>query len=320
MKHRLRTILPFALALIALAATTADVSAAQKTNKAAVKKGVSWIGKAGMSQFGGTGFEADTLSALMAAKRSGAKVTSNVRARFLKTVTKDANNYAQTAGSSAKVILAAVAGGKNPRCFGPAGETTDFYDALMSYYDAKTGQFGATAFDQGFAMLALKAAHVKVPSKAVKFARERRGQYGWGFAMRKTGGDDVESTSVMIQGMRAAGVKRTDGALKSAMKWIVFQRNVDGGYNPTTASTPGETQADTTAYAIMAGDAVKLYSHQMDRAKRALRALQQGTGAFRSSVSANSDFHGISTGNAVFALSGQHFPVVVRSKAAKACV
>lgn len=309
------------LALLALLSFAAlgSTAVAAKNNKDAVKKGVKWIRGAGLSQFPGTGFQSDTLSALVAAKKAGAYVPTSSRERFLKAVREDANSYAQTAGSAAKVMMAAVAGGENPRCFGPSGERTDFYDVLMSEYHSSRGQFGTSAFDHALALIALKASHIKVPSKAVKFAKSRRGKYGWGFALSKKGGDDVESTALMIEGLRAAGVKKSDGSLKAAMRWITYQRNTDGGYNPTTAKTPGETQADTTAYAIRAADSMGAYSSLMKRAKRALRALQQNSGAFRAQPSANSDFHGIATGNAVLALAGGHYPVVVRKTTPAPC-
>lgn len=313
--HRILTLALATALLLALAA----VASAATTDKAAVKKGVHWMRGAGMSQFPETGFQADALSALIAAKRNGVKVTNAQRERFLKPIRNDANSYAVSAGSAAKVVLAAVAGGENPRCFGPIGEKTDFLDVLDAEYNQGRGQFGKTAFDQALAMLALKAAHQKIPSKAVKFAKSRRGSYGWGFALSKKGGDDVESTAILIQGLRAAGVSKKDGALRAALKWITYQRNTDGGYNPTTAKVAGETQADTTAYAIQAADSVGAYRAIMKKAKRALRALQQRNGSFRSQPSANSEFHGISTSNAVLALSGRHLPVVVRKTAAKPC-
>ncbi|MGH2959768.1 MAG: hypothetical protein ACRDKE_09195, partial [Solirubrobacterales bacterium] len=57
-----------------------------------------------------------------------------------------------------------------------------------------------------------------------------------------------------------------------------------------------------------------------DAAKRALRALQKRGGSFRSTPSAAGAYPTIATTNAVLALSGQHYPVVVRSKAGKSCV
>jgi hypothetical protein len=305
--------------VIAALLAFAPLASAASTDKAAVKKGVAWIRKAPLAQFPGSGFRVDALLALTAAKRSGASVPASSRERFLNSIRADANSYAGSAGATAKVIMAAVAQGQNPRCFGPVGERSDFVDALRSTYNSKTGRYGSSAFDHGFALAALKAAHVSVPRKAIKFARERRGKFGWGFGMVAKNGDDVESTAVMIQGMRAAGVSRNDKGLRAAMRWITYQRNTDGGYNPNTSAVAGETQADTTAYAIQAADAMRSHSSTMRRARRALRALQGRTGSFRSQPSAESEFRGIATSNAVLALSGRHLPVATRRTGARPC-
>ncbi len=323
-QNRVR-VLPVVLAtalalLLALAAQQAD---AARTDKGAVKQGVKWMRGTSLKQFPGTGFQSDALQALMAARRAGASVPAATREKFLRPVRDNANSYALTAGSAAKVILAAVAGGENPRCFGPVSkngdERSDFVDALMAEYDAKTGRFGVSAFDHGLALTALKAAKVKIPSRAVRFAKSRRGKYGWGFGLVKSGGDDIESTAVMIQGLRAAGVKKSDSALRAALRWVTYQRNSDGGYNPVTSKTAGETQADATAYVVQAAASMGAQRPLMKKAKRALRALQQRDGSFRAQPSSNSEFKGISTANVVLALSGRHLPVVTRRTPARAC-
>lgn len=311
-------------ALVAAFALLIPIGTAQaaSTNKAAVKLGVQWMRGANLKHFPGVGFQSDAIAAFAAATRTGVKVPGRTRDRYLNPVREGANSYAQTAGSTAKVILAAVSGGENPRCFGPgntSAERSDFIDALMAEYDARSGRFGTSAFDHGLAMIALRSARVKVPAKAVSFAKSRRGQYGWGFGLVKSGGDDVESTSMMIQGLRAAGVRKSDRSLRAAMRWLIFQRNTDGGYNPKTSTTPGETQADATAYVILAADSMAAYRGEMTRAKRTLRALQQRNGSFRAQPSANSEFQGIATSNAVLALSGQHLPIVKRRTVPKPC-
>lgn len=306
------------VALASIAALLAGAAVAQaSTNKGSVKKGVSWIGKAGLSQFPGTGFRADTISALHASRKIGVKVSTKTMNRFLDSVKEDSTNYVGSAGATGKVILAAVASGQNPRCFGPASGKSDLRNILVSDYNSKSGQFGHTSFDHALALLALKAAHEPIPSKAVTFAKQRRGKYGWNFAMSKSAGDDVESSALMIEALRAAGVSKKSSALKAAYKWITYQRNVDGGYNPDNPNT--ETQADTTAYAIRAFDALGIQNKYSKSAKRALRALQKKNGSFRSSPATESDYHGIATSNAVLALAGQHYPVVARSKAGQGC-
>jgi hypothetical protein len=317
MKNLNRTYLLAAALTIVAALALASVAQAQ-TNLQAVKKGISWTRKAGLGQYPGTGFQTDAISALAAARKLGVKAPPSVTRRFANQVQKDAANYAITAGATAKLILASTATGANPRCFGPPGSKLDLHLILKSNYNKKTGQYGKTAFDQGLAMVALKAEHARVPSAAVKFVRARRGQYGWNFALSKPSGDDVESTAILIEGMRAAGVSRKDSALKAAYKWMTFQRNPSnaggGGYNPDTAG--GETQANTTAYAIRAADAMGV---NLTKAKRALRALQKKDGRFRSSPSAESDYHGIATSDAIIALAGSHYPVVAFKKPAKVC-
>jgi hypothetical protein len=317
MKNFTKTHLLVAIASVAaLLAGAAVAQAAASSNKTAVKNGVSWIRKSGLSQFpgDGTGFKSDTISALAAAKKLGISVPKSTTDKFIESVESDATNYAGTAGATSKLILAAVATGKNPKCFGTGGKS-NLLNILKSNYDSSTGQYGETSFDHALALLALKAAHEKVPPKAVKFAKSRRGKYGWNFTLKESAGDDVESSALMIEALRAAGVSKSDGALKSAYKWITYQRNVDGGYNPDLPQ--GETQADTTSYAIRAADSL---GKDNKDAKRALRALQKRGGSFRSSPSAAGSYPTISTTNAVLALSGQHFPVVVRSKAANSCV
>lgn len=327
MNTRIRTnIFAFACALVALAAG-AVVADAASTNKAAVKGAVKYMGNAGLSQWPGTGFKADAVSALASAKKSHYSVPSKTRERFIDAVEKDANDYlgsagpntAAQAGRAGKLILAATAAGKNPRCFGPPSaankDRLDLVRAATDNYNSGKGQYGKTAFDHALAMLALKAAHEKIPSKAVKFARERRGKFGWNYALAKNSGDDIESTSLMIQALRAAGVSRKDGGLKSAYKWITYQRNTFGGYDPDVPAGP--TQADATAYAIMAADSLGLGSA---KAENALRKLQKGTGPFRTTEAADGTAgFGIATNNAVLALSGGHYPVTVRSKKGVPC-
>ncbi|MBI2691064.1 MAG: hypothetical protein HYX29_03865 [Solirubrobacterales bacterium] len=317
MKNFSKTHVLVALASLAAFLGGAAIAQAASTNKGAVKNGVSWIRKSGLSQFpsGGTGFKADTLSALAAAKKIGVSVPSSTRDGILSSVEEDTSSYAITAGATAKLILAAAATGRNPRCFGPKNEESDLYNILKSFYNSSSGQYGKTSFDQALALLALKAAYQKIPSKAIGFAKSRRGQYGWNFAMSKNSGDDVESSALMIEALRSAGVSRKESGLRSAYKWITFQRNIDGGYNPDTPN--GETQADATSYVIRAADTIGAGT---SKAKRALRALQKKGGSFRSSPSAAGSYPTISTTNAVLALSGQHYPVVARSKAGKSCV
>lgn len=307
-----RTFAVLALAVMAICAGAVTGHAA--SNKSTVKKATTWMNKAKMSSFASTGFRADAVSAFAAARQIGAGGKRSADDRYLKEIENDAANFALTSGATGKLILAAVAGGKNPQCFGPANEKTDLVKQLESFYSS-SGKYGSTAFDQGFAMLALKAAHVRIPSAAVKHAKKSRGKHGWNFSMSTSTGDDIESTALIIEALRAAGVKKSDKALRQAYKWITNQRNATGGYNPGAAQ--GETQANTTAFAVRAADALGKNNTQ---AKRSLRALQMGNGSFRSTPADKGQYGaGIATSDVVIALSGAHYPVVKRKRAATSC-
>ena len=301
---RTRNTLIAVTAILCLALAT---TAAAATNQGANKKAVKWMGKTSLSQFPSTGFRADAVSALTAA---GAP--AKTRSRFIGSVEDGALDYTQGAGQTAKVILAAVAAKRNPQCFGPTGSKTDFYSQLMGDY--KNGRFGATSFDQALSMLALKAARRPIPKAAVNFVKKSRGAHGWNFALSSSKGDDVESTALQIEALRAAGTSKKNKALRAAYKWMTLQRNSDGGYNPDTPQ--GETQANATAYAIRAADALGINN---SKAKRALRALQQKNGAFRSSPGIAGEFAGIATSDAVIALSGKHYPVATLKKPGTSC-
>lgn len=294
------------LAVTALFVLALATTAGAATDKGAVNKAVKWMAKTSTTSFKETGFRADAVSALRAAGAS-----TKTRDKYTKSVESGANDYAMSAGRTAKVILAAVAGKRNPQCFGPSGAKSDYYNQLLGYYE--NGRFGTTSFDQALSMLALKAARRPIPKASVNFVKKARGKNGWNFAMNDQRGDDVESTALQIEALRAAGVSKKDKGLRAAYKWITKQRNSDGGYNPDMPQ--GETQANTTAYAIRAADALGINNK---KAKRALRALQQKNGAFRSSPSVEGVV-GISTNDAVIALSGKHYPVATLKKAGASC-
>ncbi|MBI4898095.1 MAG: terpene cyclase/mutase family protein [Actinobacteria bacterium] len=300
------------LAAALIATLTFAAPAGAITNQHAVKRGVKYINKSRLSAFD-YGFKADALSALAAARKFGVKSKSSSRSRLIVGLENDATGYVSSAGSAGKVALAAVVAGRNPRCFGSdSGGRLDLISSLEGYYD--NGQYGTTSYDQAFAMLALKAAHERVPKEAVKFVKKRRGKHGWGFGMSSGSGDDVQSTALIIQALRAAGVKRSDGALQSAYKWIRFQRNSDLGYNPDGSGA--ETNANATALVIQAADAL---GKNTNDAKRALRALQQKNGAFKLTPTTDASSKLLATMDPVLALSGRHYPVVKRSKAAASC-
>ena len=304
-----------AISLVALGAVAAN--AATNANQKAAKKGADYLNSRSMTAFPITGFKADAVSALVAARKGGTGVSkSKTNAQInelMAEIEKDAPNYGVTAGAVGKLLLAAVADGERPRCFGPAGEKVDLVAMLGQYYEG--GRYGSTSFDQALAMLGLAAAHEKVPSSAIKLTKNRRNKHGWNFALTTSTGDDVESTALIIQALRAAGVKKSDSSIKNGFKWMRYQRNQQEGYNPDTAA--GETNSNATALAIQAYDAI---DQPASKSKLALRKLLAKDGHFKKTGTVDADSKVLSTSDSVLALSDMHYPVVKRKKADSSCV
>lgn len=304
-------------ALLAVAFGFATASAATNANKKSARKGANYLIERSMSSFSYTGFKADAISALLAAKKGGTGVnkskTNDQIAELSESLQKDAANYGDSAGATGKLLLAAGATGKNARCYGPADGRVDLIAMLGQYYDGK-GRYGSSSFDQALAMLGLAATGQKIPSKAVSLVKSRRGKHGWNFAMSSSTGDDVESTALMIQALRAAGVKKSDKSIKNAYRWLWFQRNAQSGFNNDTAG--GETNANATALVVQAMDALGKPS---SKTKLALRKLQAKDGHFKLTASADAQSAVLSTSDSVLALSGMHYPVG-KKKAGSSCV
>lgn len=308
------------LALVALATGFATATAAtSNANKKAARKGANYLNSRSMSAFSYSGFKADAISALLAAKKGGTGVNkskTNSQIRDLsELLQKEAPNYDESAGAAGKLLLAAVASGERPRCYGPADAKVDLIAMLNQYYDSSTGRYGTSSFDQALAMLGLKAAGHKIPSKARELAQKRRGKHGWNFAFTDSSGDDVESTALMIQALRAAGVKKSDSSIKKSYKWMWYQRNAQMGFGPDGNGTP--SNANATALVIQAMDSIDKPS---SKTKLALRKLQAKDGHWKLTDTEDAQSKVLSTSDSVLALSGMHYPVAKRKKADSSCV
>ncbi len=310
-----RAIIGCALAVLLALGVTAAAAALNKQQS--VHRAAEWLSQTSvrtkMSSY--SGVQADAIDALLAAKRARGGVTRAEIDAYADDVEQNALDYSNTAGATAKLTLAAVSSLRNPRCFGAKGEELDLLGLLGTYYDSRTGQFGTTSFDQALAMIALAAVRPNIEQrkwldKAAAFVRSRRGPNGWGFSLAKAPGDDVDTTAMLIQALRAAGVPRSDKGLKGALAWLRLQRNSSGGFNP--GGSGRVTQANSTALAIQAARAMGSADR---RALRALRGLQRGSGAFGSFKSAAGTIQNqaVATVDALIAVSGARRPVKRRS-------
>ncbi len=277
------------VALTGLVALLAPAAALGQTDRQATVRGAGWLAAASIQT---VGQQADAIVAMAAAGRSKTALRPRLAA-----MRGQAAAYGTTAGAIGKVVMAVVAAGGNPRAFGGV----DYITRLQRQYAA--GRYSATAYDQAYSMLALRSARVAIPRAAITALRASRGTGGWGFALRKTGPDDISATGLTIEAIRAAGVASSDPALRGATAWLTAQANPRGGYG--IDGRGAATEANSTAIAIRALRAMGRTPPAATRA--ALRGLQEGDGGFRFTA-VTRESRVLATVDAVLALSGRRLP------------
>lgn len=280
--------MPAAAALLALAAPAAAAPGGSADRQAAARA-AAWLRTvSGVAP----GQQADAIVALAAAG-AGRPVLGPRLSRLVAL----APAYASTAGAAGKVALAAEAAGADPRRL----RGVDYLARIRGAYAA--GRYGATGFDQALAMLALAGAGERVPAAAVAALRSDRGAGGWGNDLTPSGRDDVSTTAILIEALRAAGVRARDPMLRAAAAWMTAQANGQGGY--AFFGARGVTEANSTALAIRALRALGRTPPPASRA--ALRGLQLPDGSIAfTAASPGSPL--IATVDALVALSGTTLP------------
>jgi hypothetical protein len=153
--------------------------------------------------------------------------------------------YTVSTAATAKLILSVVAGERDPRAFGGV----DLVDQLTQAYQT-TGQYGASATDQAWALLALDATRTTIPQAAVAWLLGQQ-QPGGGWESAAGWGTDSNTTGLALQALEAAGVAPDSTGIISATQYLRSLQNNDGGF-PYTKPSPYGTDTDTnsTAYAI----------------------------------------------------------------------
>ena len=153
-----------------------------------------------------------------------------------------------TAGGTAKLLLAALAGRLDPTAF--AGH--DLRTRLTTFLNAGTGAFGdGSTFGQSLSILALKGDGQAIPAAAVtelKGLQDTDGSWNYQAAANSVAGDS-NSTAVAIEALIAAGVPAADASMTKAITYLHTQQNADGGF---TYSAPGSSDPDSDALVIQA--------------------------------------------------------------------
>lgn len=152
---------------------------------------------------------------------------------------------ANRASATARVILAIVAAGKNPRDFGKV----DYVGRLRTYFNPNNGAYDSSTDPNSLAILALAGAKDAVPERAVTSLQGR--QCGDGGFPRSSCifGSDVESTALAMDAMVTVGVGSSDPVYDTARTYLLNGQNADGGYGQNVG---GVTAAQPTSAVLSA--------------------------------------------------------------------
>jgi hypothetical protein len=222
---------------------------------------------------------------------------------------------AATGGDLAKLILAAVAAGENPRSLGGVDSVARLEGMIGT--DGRIGGDMDTFVAHVLAVLALKSAERPLPVETIAFitdAQQEGGGWAWDGSAETTA--DTNTTAFAVQALIAGGEASDSAAVSAALTYYEGIQNDDGGWPYQSPSDFGTaTDANSTAVTIQAilasgqdpsGEAWA--SSEGNTPFPALEELQNESGAFAWQA-AMPDDNLLATVQALPALAGKPFPL-----------
>jgi len=196
-----------------------------------------------------TGATADVILAVAAANQQPDAWTGASGASLVDYAAANAAAFSgQSAAAAGKLAVAAAAAGQDPRSFGGVNLVT----VINSSYVASTGAYGANNMDQAWAMLGLRAAGEAVPATArTRLASQANANGGWAWASGVA--SDVDSTSLALQALLAAGAPPASPAVANGLAYLrsVQLTNSDGGFAASPEQVWGLlSNTNSTAFAV----------------------------------------------------------------------
>lgn len=275
----------------------------------AAEAGLEWLRARQTADGGYNGQVGDTLDVLLAvaaANNDPALWRGEDGASLLSYVALGAEEYAQVGAAQAgKLALGVAAGEADPAAF--AG--MNLVDTLADYYDSDSGAFGATNWDQAFAMLGWRAAGGVVPVAATDELLARQNEDGgWGYAPGEA--STVDATALALEALGVSEVVITDTAVLSGVAYLDAAQGIDAGW---AYAPPGDSNANSTAFAVqglVAGGASPVspsYTVSGTTPISYLLGLQQPSGAFVYDMAADEDDE-FATRQVIPALVGRPYP------------
>lgn len=208
-----------------------------------------------------------------------------------------AATYATSSGAAAKLALAAVAAGSNPRSYGPT--QLDLVARIIAVRaDGSVTSWGDDAFSQSLAILGLVRSNAVVPAAVTGYLvsiQQADGSFGYHDYQTGAYVADPDSTAIALQAL--AAVAGSDPAAKAAAvkarDWLAAKRLAAGYWD--TPNSP----ANTAGYA---GTAMLLVSAAVPASVTWLTTQQRPDGGLPASLNGTtSDLYATIQGILLFA-------------------
>lgn len=179
-----------------------------------------------------------------------------------------------------------------------------------AFYSATTGLYANGAGPQAWAILGSLALGDSIPAQAVA-ALKGMVQAGGGWEWQSGFGSDTNTTALVVQALLATGVPTNTAVITNAIGYLASAQQDDGGISYQTVYTPTLSDANSSAYAVMAiqaagGDPTSAsWTKNGNTPVSYLLSLQLANGSFEWQKGNGANL--VATGQAIPALLGNDY-------------
>ena len=298
--------------LLPLAAQEASPVATPATQGDPLIRATEWLktqqapdgGFIGFSGASDPGTTADAVLALAAAGQRGVPVDLTAAVDYLRA---NAERYADTgAGQAAKLVLALVAAGSNPRDI----NGFDAVNAMDDDLDEESGVYGFGVYDTCLALLAEVATGDQWDEQSIEALQVRQIADGsWAYdGTTDPGAGDSNTTAICVQALVAAGETDSDLVMKGLEYFMAIQRPQGFPFQLVAGSMPDANSTSLVIQALIAAGQDPT-SQEWQNVLMSLTSFQNSSGAFRYMAEPPDD-NLYATLQAIPALAGLAFPIL----------
>lgn len=211
----------------------------------------------GFPGFDGTidaGTTTDAVMALFAAQEADPEAVEALASAVTFLEQEGATYAASGAGQAAKVALAAIAGGRNPRAFGGTDLLTAMHAVPTTTVENPIPNiFGDDLYDHALVLLAMAAMREPIPDGAIAAIRDTQaGNGGWAFdGSTEESAADSNTTALVLQALVAAELG-DDEMVGKGVDYLRTLQLPDGSGFAYGPADPLAADANSTALVVQA--------------------------------------------------------------------